>query len=171
MEVYILRLSHRRERDKRVTTHCALVARAFLAKKMFYSGQKDEELEKTIRKVNENFGSSFEIEYVKDWKSFLKSFNATKVHLTMYGIPLIQKLEELKNKEKILVIIGSEKVPREVYEIADYNISITNQPHSEVAALAIFLDKIFDSKEFFVEFENAKLKIIPSEKGKVVKHK
>ena len=90
----------------------------------------------------------------------------------MYGIPLIEKLEELKKKEKILVIVGSEKVPREVYEIADYNISITNQPHSEIAALAIFLDKIFDGKEFFKEFENAKLKIIPCERGKkVIKNK
>ncbi|MEM0243138.1 MAG: tRNA (cytidine(56)-2'-O)-methyltransferase [Candidatus Aenigmatarchaeota archaeon] len=168
MEVYVLRLFHRRERDKRVTTHCALVARAFLAKKMFYCGDRDESLEDNIKDINKRFGGSFEIEYVKEWKKLLKDFSGVKIHLTMYGIPLLDKLDEIKKKEKILVIIGSEKVPREVYEISDYNISITNQPHSEIAALAIFLDKIFESKEFFVEFENAKIKIIPSERNKKV---
>lgn len=168
MEIYILRLFHRKDRDKRVTTHCALVARAFLAKKMFYCGDRDEELERKILEVNDKFGGNFEIEYVKDWKKFLKTFEAVKVHLTMYGIPLVEKLNEIKKYNKILVIIGSEKVPKEVYNIANYNISITNQPHSEIAALAIFLDKIFEGKEFYTEFENAKLKIIPSEREKKV---
>ncbi|MEM5882046.1 MAG: tRNA (cytidine(56)-2'-O)-methyltransferase [Candidatus Aenigmatarchaeota archaeon] len=168
MEVYVLRLFHRRERDKRVTTHCALVARAFLAKKRFYCGDRDESLEDNIKDINKRFGGSFEIEYVKEWKKLLKDFSGVKIHLTMYGIPLLDKLDEIKKKEKILVIIGSEKVPREVYEISDYNISITNQPHSEIAALAIFLDKIFESKEFFADFENAKIKIIPSERNKKV---
>ena len=168
MEVFILRLFHRKRRDKRVTTHCALVARAFLAKKMFYCGDEDKEFENKIKDVNNRFGGNFEVEYIKNWKKFLKEFDAIKVHLTMYGIPLLEKLEEIKKHKKILVIIGSEKVPKEVYELADYNISITNQPHSEIAALAIFLDKIFESKEFYTEFENAKIKIIPSEKDKKI---
>jgi tRNA (cytidine56-2'-O)-methyltransferase len=167
-EIIILRLGHRRDRDKRITTHCALVARAFLAKKMYYSGDRDEKIEEKIRKVVENFGGSFEIEYVEDWKELIKNFEGIKVHLTMYGIPLLKKIEEIKKNKKILVIVGSEKVPREVYDLADYNISITNQPHSEVAALAIFLDKFFESKEFFYKFENAKIEIIPQERGKRV---
>jgi len=61
MEIFVLRLFHRIERDKRVTMHCALVARAFLCKKMYYCGNKDENLEKNIKKVNENFGGDFEI--------------------------------------------------------------------------------------------------------------
>mgnify|MGYP001626414361 CR=1 FL=1 len=168
MEVYVFRLFHRKERDKRVTTHCALVSRAFLAKKMFYCGDKDENLENKIKDVVKRFGGNFEIEYVKDWKNFIKNFNGIKVHLTMYGIPLTKKIDEIKKFEKILVIVGSEKVPKEVYEISDYNISITLQPHSEIAALAIFLDKIFEGKEFEYEFENAKIKIIPQERGKKV---
>jgi len=167
-EIIILRLGHRRDRDKRITTHCALVARAFLAKKMYYSGDRDEKIEEKIRKVVENFGGSFEIEYVENWKELIKNFEGIKVHLTMYGIPLLEKIEEIKKNKKILVIVGSEKVPREVYDLADYNISITNQPHSEVAALAIFLDKFFESKEFFYKFENAKIEIIPQERGKRV---
>ncbi len=168
MEVYVLRLFHRKERDKRVTTHCALVSRAFLAKKMYYCGDKDENLENKIKDVTKRFGGNFEVEYIENWKEFIKKFDGAKVHLTMYGIPLTKKLNEIKQKNKILVIVGSEKVPKEVYELADYNISITLQPHSEIAALAIFLDKIFDGKEFEYEFENAKIKIIPQERGKKV---
>jgi tRNA (cytidine56-2'-O)-methyltransferase len=170
-EIYVLRLSHRIKRDKRVTTHCALVSRAFLAKKMYYSGDKDEKIEEKIKKVNEYFGGKFEIEYVKNWKELIKNFDGIKIHLTMYGIPLLEKIDEIKKNKKMLVIVGSEKVPREVYDLADYNISITNQPHSEIAALAIFLDKIFESKEFFYKFENAKIEIVPQERGKkILKH-
>ncbi|RLI84410.1 tRNA (cytidine(56)-2'-O)-methyltransferase, partial [Archaeoglobales archaeon] len=61
-----------------------------------------------------------------------------------------------------------EKVPSEIYELCDYNISIGNQPHSEVAALAIFLDRVLD-KTFNLRFDNAKLEIVPSERGKVLK--
>lgn len=168
VEIYVLRLGHRRERDKRVTTHCALVSRAFLAKKMYYSGEKDQLLEEKIKKVNETFGGEFSVEYVEDWKRLIKEFQGLRVHLTMYGIPLVNKLEEIKKNERILAIVGSTKVPKEVYFLSDMNIAITNQPHSEIAALAIFLDKIHEEREFFIEFSNAKIKIIPSERGKKV---
>ena len=168
MEVFVLRLFHRKERDKRVTTHCALVARAFLAKKMYYCGDKDEKLEEKVKDVVKRWGGDFDIEYIENWKAFIKNFEGIKVHLTMYGIPLPEKIDEIRKHSKILIIIGSEKVPGIVYKLADYNISITNQPHSEIAALAIFLDHLFDKKEFFIEFKNAKLKIVPQEKGKKV---
>ena len=168
MEVFVLRLFHRKERDKRVTTHCALVARAFLAKKMYYCGDKDEKLEEKVKDVVKRWGGDFDVEYIENWKAFIKNFEGIKVHLTMYGIPLPEKIDEIRKHPKILIIIGSEKVPGIVYKLADYNISITNQPHSEIAALAIFLDHLFDKKEFFIEFKNAKLKIVPQEKGKKV---
>ncbi|HEY1211802.1 MAG TPA: tRNA (cytidine(56)-2'-O)-methyltransferase, partial [Nitrososphaera sp.] len=61
-----------------------------------------------------------------------------------------------------------EKVPHEVFELADYNIAISNQPHSEIAALAIFLDRIFRGKQFKNTFAGAKLRIVPTKKGKKV---
>lgn len=171
MDVAVLRLSHRKIRDKRVTTHVVLVARALSATKCFYSGDRDFELEERIRKITEKWGGNFQIEYCKNWKNLiknLKSQNYFVVHLTMYGIPIQNLIDKLKEKEKILIIVGSEKVPKEVYELADLNVAITNQPHSEIAALAIFLDKIFDGAELYKEFENAKIRIIPSERGKKV---
>ncbi|MEM3184417.1 MAG: tRNA (cytidine(56)-2'-O)-methyltransferase, partial [Candidatus Hadarchaeales archaeon] len=62
--------------------------------------------------------------------------------------------------------VGAAKVPAEVFELADYNVAIGNQPHSEVAALAVFLDRLFEGKELERDFPNWKLKIIPSERGK-----
>src|SRR5215213_6249901 len=71
-------------------------------------------------------------------------------------------------ESKVLVIIGAEKVPQEAYKLADYNIAIGNQPHSEIAALAIFLDRIFTGEQFKRVFADANLKIVPTEKGKKV---
>ena len=63
-------------------------------------------------------------------------------------------------------------MPKEVYEFADYNISVTNQPHSEIAALAILLDKInpqYLSKDFERKhFTNPRLEITPTNEGKIV---
>ncbi|MEM0258129.1 MAG: tRNA (cytidine(56)-2'-O)-methyltransferase, partial [Thermofilum sp.] len=78
-------------------------------------------------------------------------------------------LEEIRNSGRdVLVVVGGKKVPREVYELADFNVAIGNQPHSEVAALAIFLDRLFEGRELVREFKGAKLKIIPSARGKRV---
>lgn len=171
-EIVVLRLSHRKERDKRITTHAILVARAFFATKCLYTGDRDIDLENRIRKIVEKWGGNFEIEYLKDWRTFLKDIRKENkysiVHLTMYGIPIQNLIDKLKEKEKILVIIGSEKVPREIYSLSDYNVAITNQPHSEIAALAIFLDKILEGEELFNEFNNAKIRIVPSECAKKV---
>lgn len=171
-KIYVLRLGHRRERDKRITTHCGLVARAFGASGIILSGERDEKVEESIKKVTETWGGPFNVSYKKGWRDIIKEWKdkgGLVVHLTMYGIP-IQNLEqglrrEFKNRD-ILVVIGAEKVPKDVYRVADYNIAITSQPHSEVAALAVFLDRTFQGKELEKEFSGWRRKIIPQRKGK-----
>ncbi len=168
--IWVLRLGHRLPRDERMTTHIALVARAFLANKMFYSGQKDKGMEESVNKIVKNWGGKFEVGYLKNPFSFLKK-NRTKfkiIHLTMYGIPLLEKIEDIKKEKNFIIVVGSEKVPKEIYEIADYNIAITSQPHSEVAALAITLNEILGKKPIKEDLFKGKIKIIPSEKGKKV---
>jgi tRNA (cytidine56-2'-O)-methyltransferase len=54
-----------------------------------------------------------------------------------------------------------------MYDLADWNVAVGNQPHSEVAALAILLDRLFEGKELRREFEGG-LKIVPSPFGKKV---
>ncbi len=168
--IAVLRLGHRRERDKRISTHVALVARAFGASKIIFSGERDESLLKSVEKVVRTWGGRFEVSYEKNWKKWLKNFAGVKIHLTMYGVDFKEKLAEIKKLSKtknLAVIVGSEKVPKEVYELADYNLAVSNQPHSEVSALAVFLYEL-NERKLPQEFENAKLRIIPQERGKKV---
>ncbi|MFQ5970192.1 MAG: tRNA (cytidine(56)-2'-O)-methyltransferase [Nitrososphaerales archaeon] len=167
MKVVILRIGHRYVRDYRVTTHVALVARAFGAEKMVVVNVEGE-IKKTIKKVNERWGGDFEVEEVSNWKSIIKEWKDTGkkiVHLTMYGINVDYVIEQIKKDNKdLMIVIGAEKVPKELYDISNYNVSISTQPHSEIAALAIFLDRFFEGKQLKQEFKG-KMKIVPTAKG------
>lgn len=168
MEVWVLRLGHRIKRDERISTHCGLVARAFGANGIIYSGEKDEGLLDSIKKIVERFGGPFEVKYEKNWKKVIKAWKKRGeiIHLTVYGLPVQNVIEKIRNSPKDkLIIIGGAKVPGEIYNLANWNIAITSQPHSEVAALAIFLNKLFEGKE--KKFKG-KVKIIPQERGKKV---
>ncbi len=171
-EIVILRLGHRLPRDERISTHVALVARAFGAKHIIYTGQHDSGLESSVLRVGASWGGNTTITYEKSHSKVISQFKKegfTVVHLTMYGMPITEKIEEIKRKEKLLIIVGGEAVPGEVYQNADFNIAVTSQPHSEVAALAIMLDRIIDGKELtrgFDEFFKGKTRIKPNERGK-----
>ena len=167
MDVYVLRLGHRPERDKRLSTHVALTARAFGARGIYFD-VFDEKVFESVRDVVERWGGNFFIEKVGNWQKLIKEFDGLVIHLTMYGKPLPEKMEDIRKSTRVLVVVGAEKVPPEVYELADLNIAIGNQPHSEVAALAVFLDRILDGEVFRKEFKGAKIRVIPSERGKAV---
>ncbi|WP_457742095.1 tRNA (cytidine(56)-2'-O)-methyltransferase [Thermococcus sp.] len=172
--IAVLRLGHRPERDKRITTHVALTARAFGADKIIISAEEDEHVKESVEDVVRRWGGPFEIEFDPRWKKVLREWRekGVIVHLTMYGIHIDDAMpkikEELKAGKDILIVVGAEKVPREVYELAHYNVAVGNQPHSEVAALAVFLDRLLEGEGLRKSFENAKLKIIPQERGKRV---
>ncbi len=165
--ITVLRIGHRPQRDKRITTHVALVARAFGADRIIIT-TKDEKIERSVRDIVERFGGNFEILSGIPLKRALKDFKGTIVHLTMYGLPVDEVIPKIPKVKDLMIIVGAEKVPREIYELADFNVAVGNQPHSEVAALAIFLDRFLGGKELRREFENAKMKVIPQERGKKV---
>ncbi|MBI2674841.1 MAG: tRNA (cytidine(56)-2'-O)-methyltransferase [Candidatus Aenigmarchaeota archaeon] len=167
MSVTVLRLGHRIFRDQRITAHCCLVARAFGADSFVYTGQKDGNLEKTVSSTAERWGGRFRIGYADDWKTVLKEWKGKMVHLTVYGIPVVKEIGTIRKQKNLLIIIGGEKVPSEIYQFADWNLSVTSQPHSEVAALAVFLDRYFEGR-WPGTFKGAKLKIVPQERGKKV---
>lgn len=167
----ILRLGHRISRDKRLSTHVGLVARAFGAEQLFYTGEHDSGLEESIEKVVRKWGGDFRVNYVSSWKTFLKTWKGKTVHLTMYGLPLKTIIQEIRrefNMNDLLVIVGGEKVENEVFYSVDYNVAVTNQPHSEVAALAVFLDWLFEGKELDKTYPDAVIQVIPSIRGKRV---
>jgi tRNA (cytidine56-2'-O)-methyltransferase len=72
---------------------------------------------------------------------------------------------------KLVIVVGSEKVPREMYELADWNVSVTSQPHSEVAALAVFLHEFLQGKELDKKFTKSQVKITPQARGKRVERR
>ncbi len=169
-EIKVLRLGHRPNRDNRLTTHVGLVARAFGADGIILD-REDEKIKESIEDVRNRFGGEFSFEVAENWRKMINDWCGKTIHLSMYGQPIQDLEEELENcSKKILVIIGSEKVPGEVYEKADLNLAVTNQPHSEVAALAIFLDRLYDGEELDKKFDG-KIKVVPSERDKIVKEK
>lgn len=168
MKVYVLRIGHRAGRDPRISTHCGLVARALGADGIIYTGERDENAMESVRKVSKEWGGSFGVKYEKSWKSVLSGWKGRIIHLTMYGLPLDGVVGKMKCKKDILVVVGGEKVPWEVYEKADFNVSVTNQPHSEIAALAVFLDHLFRGKELDNGFPKASKRIVPQKCGKKV---
>jgi tRNA (cytidine56-2'-O)-methyltransferase len=101
------------------------------------------------------------------WKDIVKNFDGTIVHLTMYGQRLDEALQKMPTEGKMLVMVGAEKVPPEVYERAHYNVSVGNQPHSEIAALSIFLYKLTKGKALYDDL-NGRFTVIPNERGKTV---
>tara|TARA_B100001123_G_scaffold82355_1_gene93898 strand:+ start:470 stop:985 length:516 start_codon:yes stop_codon:yes gene_type:complete len=169
MKIEVLRIGQRVIRDDRVTTHVALVARAFGASKI-YMNEVDPEIEDTISRMNKTWGGEFEIEFFEDWKKVLNSKinDHTIVHLTMYGEKIDDVTKDIRKNKNILIVVGAEKVPRSIYEKADYNISVGNQPHSEISALAILLDRLHRGKQFEIKFDNYSRRIIPTKKGKKV---
>jgi len=136
--VSVLRVGHRPGRDPRLTTHVALAARAFGAEKM-YLHPPDPELALRLADVTATWGGTFRVEGAPDWKAVVRGFDGQVVHLTMYGEPLEPRLPELRRQTSILAVVGGAKVPAELYRRAGLNIAVGHQPHSEVAALAVFL--------------------------------
>jgi tRNA (cytidine56-2'-O)-methyltransferase len=167
--VTVLRLGHRLVRDERISTHIGLVSRAFGAKKLVLTGADDHTLD-SINRLSQSWGGEFEVVYIKNWREFIRNWEGIKVHLTMYGEKLDTGLEKLRRKDatELLLVIGAEKVPAEIYSSVDQNISVGNQPHSEVAALAVFLDRLFMGGELYNTFSKARLRIKPSLRSKKV---
>lgn len=168
--VTVLRLGHRPGRDDRMTTHVGLTARALGADRVVFPENATDAIE-TARDVTERFGGPFEVESTDSPVGDVRSWAGPIVHLTMYGEPVqtvTPQIRETAEDEAVLVVVGSEKVPFDVYEAADWNVGVTNQPHSEVAALAVFLDRFFEGRELDRQFENAERRVVPTPLGKEV---
>ena len=170
MRIEVLRIGQRLVRDDRVTKHVALVSRAFGVSKILMQ-EVNPEIKNTISKINRVWGGNFEVELIENWKKVLKSKKKDSfkiVHLTMYGENIDSVQDRIGQEEQILIIIGAEKVPREVYDLADYNVAVGNQPHSEISALAVLLDRVLQGKQFLKKHENAMREIVPVKRGKNV---
>ena len=169
--VTVVRLGHRQQRDKRITSHLGLTARALGADHFVLCGDEDEHVMETVSGVTERFGGSFTAAHEARPMAWLKAFKregGAVIHLTMYGETLNQAISSIPSDTPLAVVVGGAKVPGEMYTLADHNIAVGNQPHSEVAALALFLHELFGEIPGPDRFEGGKLEIQPSAQGKVV---
>ncbi|WAC04035.1 MAG: tRNA (cytidine(56)-2'-O)-methyltransferase [Methanoregula sp.] len=166
--VAVLRIGHRPERDQRVTTHVGLTARALGADGMYLSAD-DKGVVQSIADVVDRWGGVFYCQDKVKWRRCILDWRkegGSVVHLTMYGLKLPDVIGKIRREDKVLVVVGAEKVPGEIFGLADYNVAVTSQPHSEIASLAVFLDNLFCGNELTREFAGAKIRIIPSPAGK-----
>ena len=178
MRTVILRLGHRVQRDQRVTTHVALTARALGAEGMILDSD-DSGIEKSMVEVARRWGGTFYVRRITNWKNEIKKWKESggKVfHLTMYGVNLPDVIKEIsaENIENLLIVVGAEKVPPELYELADWNVAVGNQPHSEIAALALVLDRLSSSggiESLKTQFGGGEVEIVPKNRGKEVREK
>ncbi|HUI00636.1 MAG TPA: tRNA (cytidine(56)-2'-O)-methyltransferase [Nitrososphaerales archaeon] len=169
--VRVVRVGHRYVRDYRTLTHLCLVSRA-LGAEAVYLEEVERELVETVGEVNKTWGGDFKVLEGR-WKKVFqdaKDEGRTVIHLTMYGSPLQEVAAELRRKKRFLIAVGGPKVPKEVYQAADYNVAVTSQPHSEIAALAITVHELQKGEELKKEFGGYKLRIVPSARGKRVEH-
>jgi len=139
--VSVLRLGHRAGRDPRLTTHVALTARALGAERL-YLHPPDPDLAQRVGAVGRTWGGTFEVIGAPDWRAVVRQFDGGVVHLTMYGEPIAKRLPALRRQRRLLVVVGGAKVPAEAYQRATWNIAVGHQPHSEVAALAVLLERL-----------------------------
>jgi tRNA (cytidine56-2'-O)-methyltransferase len=170
----VLRLGHRVGRDDRISTHCGLVARALGASAIVYTGERDEKMVEGVNDVAARFGGRFKASYEESPRRVISAYKKKKftiAHLTVYGLPVQKAIKKIRKSKNVLLIVGGEKVPGEIYQSADYNVSVTSQPHSEVAALAIFMHQYFGNRSLDQKFPKAKIAILPNARGKTVVEK
>ena len=127
----------------------------------------DAETARRLQSVSDRWGGGFRVEGIEDWKSFVRNFSGDSVHLTMYGQPLDRVLPRLQKAESVLAIVGGAKVPAELFRRATYNVAVGSQPHSEVAALAILLDRLIGSPPPG-HWQGAHFSVVPRARGKKV---
>lgn len=169
-EIVVLRLGHRPGRDDRMTTHVGLTARALGADRFVLVGSDTGPLER-IDDVTERFGGPFRTECRESYRRFFREWHGPIIHLTMYGLPVQDVVGEIMDAPKnvgVAIVVGAEKVPFEVYERADWNVAVTNQPHSEVASLAVLLDRLLGDEGLESDFRGGTHRIIPQKLGKRV---
>lgn len=173
-KVVVLRWGHR-DRDKRLTSHVALTARALGASGFVLSDVRDKRIETTLEKIVKRWGGYFHFEMGKPWRNVVKEWrdkNNIVVHLTAYGenIQTSDVLQRIKATTKdVLVLVGSQKVPSHFYSeaVSHFNVAIGNQPHSECSSLAIFLDRFFEGRTLAKEFEGSEITIPPEKRTKL----
>ena len=153
-----------------MTTHVALTARAFGAEGVILPDSAGQAA-RTTEDITDRFGGPFAVEQVTDPQRVVRAHDGPVVHLTMYGEPLEEVLSAVRSALETamgLIVVGGGKVPGAVYDRADWNVAVGNQPHSEIAALAVCLDRLQAGRWADRRWTDADRRFIPQASGKRV---
>lgn len=146
-----------------------LVARAFGASEIVFTSDNKKLISKSQRFCKgmcADWGGRFNISFTSNWKAYIKNKkNYKTVYLTRYGIPMKQMRYTLRAYKNLLVIASFSEEINALYEFADFNISITSQPHTIASSITALLLAYYRDREPSIHFENAKYKIIPEPHG------
>lgn len=156
---------------REVMTDICMTSRAFGASKISFTCNEDRKVANAVGKISDAWGGKFAISFNADYKKMMSnSPNYKKIFLTQYGLPVQKVNHSLRTYKNIMVIVSlTDALAQRLIDAADFNVSITTQPHSSVSAIAVFLHTYFNGRENAMQFENAKMKVIPMERGIHVK--
>ncbi len=132
-----------------------------------YLEPADPALTERVAALARGWGGAFVVDGVDDWRRVVRSFPGRVVHLTMYGEPLARALPRLRGSDRLLLVVGGAKVPPDLYRLAHANVAVGAQPHSEVAAVAIVLDRLLGGPDR-ARFPGARRRVVPQARGKKV---
>jgi tRNA (cytidine56-2'-O)-methyltransferase len=143
-----------------------LTARALGASEIIFAAKRNARLVRYISTLERKWGGRFRVNFTNNYTEALrKSMNYKKVYLTRYGMPLNKLTYVLNTYKNIMLIVSPASSSPKLHGIADFNVSVTDQPHCSSAAIAIFLHDFYRGRELAIHFENAKYKVMPKEHG------
>ena len=146
-----------------------MVARAFGASTITFCPEDKSIMRKLSRKckaLNRDWGGAFSFSFTNDWKRFVKEKkNYLKVYLTRYGMPMKKIGYQVRTYKNVLIIVSEKETIKQLYKAADFNLSITTQPHSCASAIGVFLHDFYQGRELAIHFENARYKVSPEQHG------
>ncbi len=150
------------------------ISRAFGASNItffpFKGAGMEAKLKNAVRHISKKWGGGFSVYFCNNWEKFIKEKrNYLKIYLTRYGIPITKMRYRISTYKNILLIVSFSESIKKAYDVADFNISISSQPHTCGSSIAIFLHDFYQGRELAMRFENPKYKIVPSQHGILVK--
>ncbi len=150
-----------------------MVARAFGAGSITFYPEDRRIMRKLSRKckaLNRDWGGSFSYSFTDNWKRFIdEKKNYLKVYLTRYGLPMKNIGYQVRTYKNLLIIVSEKEDIKPLYKVADFNLSITAQPHSCASAIGVFLHDFYQGRELAMHFENARYKVNPEQHGISIK--
>ncbi len=150
-----------------------MISRAFGASNITFcphKGGAEARLKRAMKQISKKWGGEFSVFFCDKWEKYIKGKkNYLKIYLTRYGMPISKMRYRISTYKNILLIASFSESVKSAYDAADFNISISSQPHTCGSSIAIFLHDFYQGRELAMHFENSRYKVVPSEHGVEVK--